>query len=184
MDFCNWFVEQKYDEKVLVGGNHDNFLQSVVSTAFAESLGVHEDCDYVYLCDSGVEYKGLKIWGSPWTHYFVGMNPSCMAFTCQSEEELAEKWKLIPSDTDILVTHSPPAGILDATYRKYRVGSKSLRCEMLRIKPKLHVFGHIHEGYGEDAEEWGEGGKITKFVNASHMDVNYRPVNKPIRIIL
>ena len=137
-----------------------------------------------YLCDSGTEFEGLTIWGSPWTRYLEGINPSCCAFTKNTEEELAEKWRLIPSGIDILVTHSPPAGILDQTERKYRVGSTALREQLLRIKPRLHVFGHIHEAHGQDREEWGNKDGSTTYVNAAHMNQDYKPVNKPIRIEL
>jgi Icc-related predicted phosphoesterase len=119
------------------------------------------------------------------------MNPHCKAFTLDTEEKLAEKWALIPNDTDILVTHSPPYGIRDAVknYSSGKIecyGSKSLQMELfLRLNPKLTVFGHIHEGYGIEPP----GGIVERCVNASHVNAShvnehYEPVNKPIRIIL
>ena len=172
--FADWLERQDYKKKIVVAGNHDNLLQEKrIDFDPAE-----------YLCDSGTEFEGLTIWGSPWTRYFEGMNPSCCAFTKNTEEELAEKWRLIPSGIDILVTHSPPAGILDQTERKYRVGSTALREQLLRIKPRLHVFGHIHEAHGQDREEWGNKDGSTTYVNAAHMNRDYKPVNKPIRIEL
>lgn len=136
--FDYWINEQPYKKKVVIAGNHDNVL--------AENRLKFQFCEY--LCDSGTEFEGLKIWGSPWTKKFAGMNSYCMAFTCNTEEELAEKWALIPSDIDILVTHSPPYGILDSNGKEY-CGSTTLRNIILdgnKFKnKKAHIFGHIHE---------------------------------------
>ena len=129
-----------------------------------------------YLCDSGVELEGLKIWGSPWTTKFPGMNPHCMAFTVEEDEQLAEKWDLIPNDTDILITHSPRLDCLDMTIDGTSVGSNSLVDAIIRCRNlKLHVYGHVHEAYGTDRF----GG--VKFVNCSHVNERYKPVNPPIR---
>jgi Icc-related predicted phosphoesterase len=111
------------------------------------------------------------------------LNPACAAFTC-TEAELKEKWALIPEDVDILVTHSPPYGILDGTLFQENVGSISLyeRLYSEKIKPRLHVFGHVHESYGH----WPEMLDFphTQFVNASHCNQDYKAANKPIRVIL
>lgn len=179
-NFYNWLWNQNYKKIVYIAGNHDNNIEYI-------SYGCES---VVYLCDSGTQFEGLKLWGSPWTPNFKGMNPHCKAFGLDTEEELAAKWALIPDDTNILITHSPPYGILDhvekycyGNSRDYDIlscGSKTLREHVMqRIKPAVHVFGHIHE--------WG--GKIvdnvtTKFINASHVNEHYQPVNKPIRIIL
>jgi Icc-related predicted phosphoesterase len=111
------------------------------------------------------------------------MNPKCRAFTVDTDEELAEKWAMIPDDTDILVTHCPPQGARDYTRLEnekmyWGYGSPSLAQKLGKIKPKLHVFGHIHESYGRDQNS------TTIFVNASHVNERYEPVNKPIRVIL
>ncbi len=155
-----------------------------------------------YLCDSGTEFvyypilekdmsdgtvierRKFKIWGSPWTKTFPSMNPHCKSFTVDTEEELAEKWALIPDDTDILITHSPSFGNYDALKNRDgtwgpSVGSVSLWMLSLVIRPKLHVFGHIHEGYGHSVHHNG-----IYLVNASHVNERYQPVNKPIRIVL
>lgn len=171
--FCKWLNVQKYRFRVVCAGNHDNWLQ--LNPNWINCEGVH------HLCDSGTEFEGLKIWGSPWTKIFEGMNPHCMAFTVDTEEELAEKWKLIPDDVDILITHCPPYGMKDRTIDNERVGSKSLQMELFeRLRPQLIVCGHIHEDYGIEAH----GGIVNKLVNASHVNENYEPVNKPIRVEL
>ncbi len=176
--FFDWLIAQQYRCKIVIAGNHDGLLEKSVKPGnLSRMLGMKDDggLHYHYLCDSGTEFERLKIWGSPWTKTFEGMNPKCKAFTVDTEEELAEKWALIPDDIDILITHCPPYLIHD--YCGKHVGSKSL-IEIIRKRNfSLHVFGHIQEC----------GGKIKeipniKFVNASHVNERYQPVNKPISI--
>lgn len=189
--FFGWFLKLPYKKRILIGGNHDNFLTQCANTEDAKELGLWSGEEYDYLCDSGTEFEGLKIWGSPWTKKFQGMNPKCMAFTVEDDEELAEKWGKIPQDLDILVTHCPPYGIMDGVHKYISVskgptqehfGSTSLLKKTLEIKPKLHVFGHIHESYGKSEIEFPDKTRI--FVNASHVNELYDPVNEPIRIEL
>lgn len=187
LKFGIWLNEQNYKRKIVIAGNHDNMVQTT-----PRILGGMPDFVMTYLCDSGTEFGGLKIWGSPWTKTFHGMNPKCKAFTVDTEKELAEKWDLIPDDIDILITHSPPWGIHDLNAQRKRCGSMSLfRC-VNRVMPKLHVFGHIHEAYAVQeldvfaclsAKEKTNNFKTT-FANASHVNEHYEPVNKPIRVIL
>lgn len=188
IEFENWIFNQHYREKIIIAGNHDNFLQT---------MDEHRMWKYwdkipcvTYLCDSGTEFEGLKIWGSPWTRTFEGMNPHCKAFTVDTEKELAEKWLTFPIDIDILITHNPPYGILDKVASRSsrakkgeHVGSKSLAHKIghTETPPKLWVWGHIHEAYGKDLPVRGN---PCIMVNASHVNERYEPVNKPIRIIL
>jgi Icc-related predicted phosphoesterase len=194
--FNEWMIgnSRKYKKCIIIAGNHDNGL--LPGRFNVESLPRIE-----YLCDSGTEFEGYRIWGTPWTKTFEGMNPKCKAFTCDTEEELAEKWALIPDNTDILITHGPPYGILDQA-KKFNypqtntrmdcflngqfehVGSKSLDKKIGKMKdfPGVHVFGHIHEAYGQ--EEVTYNGKLHKIINCSHVNEYYEPVNKPIRVIL
>lgn len=171
-EFEDWICKQNYQEKIIIAGNHDNFLGSMDEHRmwkYWEKVGI------TYLCDSGTEFEGLKVWGSPWTKKFIGMNPHCMAFTCYTEEHLAEKWALIPQDIDILITHCPPHGCyLDQDSKGTMLGDVPLRDKVYKMNLKLHCFGHIHEGYG----------KHTNNVNASHVNERYQPVNKPVRVIL
>lgn len=203
-EFSRWFDLQQYQKKIFISGNHDNQLQNVTFPLWID--GYSE-----YLCDSGTEVlyhrildppnldkigipykrKTLKVWGSPWTRAFEGMNPHCKAFTCETEEELAEKWALIPDDIDILVTHSPPYGMHDYVMNGNKpfenVGSKTLGDRVIRLPNiKLFVCGHIHEGYGESVflTEKPNGWNECVIVNASHVNEHYKPVNKPIRVIL
>lgn len=204
--FREWLSKQNYRKRIIVAGNHDNKLELDYKFGSIPFLEIAD-----YLCDSDTEFvleypklepcfsqkdekiykrKVLKIWGSPWTKTFEGMNPQCKAFTCETEEELAEKWALIPDDIDILITHSPPYGILDEVKevtksgtKTFNVGSKSLALKIGKMEkpPKLWVWGHIHESYGEDLPVRS---KPCKMLNASIMNERYEPVNKPIRVIL
>lgn len=186
-DFGVWLENQDYKKIIFIGGNHDNFIQN---NPYRFAL-IRDDDEIEYLCDCGTEFEGLKIWGSPWSMSFEGMNPACGAFVVDTEEELAEKFALIPDDVDILVTHSPPFKVLDAVDRWNgfieHVGSIALEKVLSeRIRPKLHVYGHIHEGYGQIRpilEPFGLLG-YPIFVNASIMNEKYNPVNEPIRVIL
>ena len=177
--FLQWLAEQDYRKKVWIGGNHDN---SLVGLTFTPTR--HDAAEY--LCDSGTEFQGLKIWGSPWSLTFDGINPRCTAFT-GTEEDLKKKYDMIPDDIDILITHGPPYGIRDEvlnwhTGKAESVGSKSLMTRVQDINPKYHIFGHIHEGYGTYESE--DKYLTTKFINCSHVNELYEPVNKPVRIIL
>lgn len=171
VQFIVWLEKQEYKKKIVVAGNHDNILQKMNPLS-----------DFIYcadyLCDSATEFEELKIWGSPWTKTFPHINPRCKAFTCGAEEELAEKWKLIPKNIDILITHGPSQGVLDEV-KDRSCGSSSLIKPMIQSGCVLHIFGHIHESYGKFHNPILG---IT-YINCSHVNENYEPVNKPIRII-
>lgn len=208
-EFYLWLAEQDYDKKIVIAGNHDNFL-----VEHPNQFKLNED-GIEYLCDSGTEFtywpplhpgiegvverKTYKIWGIPWTKRFFGMNPKCMAFTYYDENWFYdEKVDKIPHDVDILITHSPPYGILDEVklegqfklseppLQMYEhVGSKSLYNWLKYVgRPRLHVFGHIHEAYGQKEVFPTYNDKMMISVNASIMNEHYEPVNKPVRVIL
>lgn len=183
----DWMFEigTKYYKKIImISGNHDNWIQK--GEFFNRDRSVWEHPIHSYLEDSGTEFEGLKIWGSPWTQWFDGINPKCTAFMLPSEKELAEKFALIPDETDILITHSPPWEVLDLVVcgdKMVSVGSKALLGALERVKPKLHVFGHIHEAGGRYILYLHEGSQII-CVNASLLNENYKMVNKPVRIKL
>ena len=169
--FYAWLCKQDYAKKVFIAGNHDGSL-------YQGDFHTSPYCDATYLQDSGTEFNGFKIWGSPWTLTFKGMNPKCKAFTVDKERELFRKWELIPDDTDILITHMPPYGFFDRTYEGIYAGSETLLDKIMDLHLKLHVFGHIHEGGGKSC------GVDAYYVNASHVNEWYNPVHNPIRIDL
>jgi len=181
LDFVGWLSKQKYEKKIWIGGNHDNFLQN---TKFIPII----DIGLEYLCDSGTEFEGFKIWGSPWTPWFKQVNPRCKAFM-KRDEELFETWGKIPHDTDILITHGPAYGILDGIPIEdgtlYHAGSHSLYNWIKYVeRPRLHIFSHIHEAYGIEEHFPTYNDKMMKSINCSHVNERYEPVNKPIRLIL
>lgn len=105
---------------------------------------------------------------TPWQPEFCNW-----AFNLPRGEKLLAKWRLIPSDTDVLVTHTPPYG------RGDRVGHMRVGCEELarevseRIQPQFHVFGHVHEGYGKSSDG------TTIYMNASSCTHDYEAINAP-----
>ncbi|HEX8396713.1 MAG TPA: metallophosphatase domain-containing protein [Pyrinomonadaceae bacterium] len=166
--FNEWFSGFPHKHKIFVAGNHDWLFET--RPKYARSLLAK---NVVYLQDSAVEILGLKIYGSPWQPRFFDW-----AFNLNRGGEMAEKWKLIPKDADILITHGPPFGILDETPRGDFAGCEELRKRVEEIRPQLHVFGHIHFGYGTE-EKFG-----VRFVNASNCDEDYLPMNLPIVVDL
>jgi len=169
----NWLHEQDYKKKIMIAGNHDTRMQN------EDYHGPQGEMKYsfVYLSDSATEFEGLKIWGSPWTSRFDGINPHCCAFTVPHDICLADKFNAIPDDTDILVTHGPSWGILDQSREGFNCGSHSLRMAVEAVKPKLHVFSHIHE-QGGNTMLLKHAGPNTICINCSVMDENYKPINK------
>lgn len=187
--FFSWLDLQKYNKKIFIGGNHDNFLKNIAPTKDPVEVGLPLNCtlDFEYLCDSGTEFEGLRIWGSPWTPWFKGVNPQCKAFM-KSDNSLCKKWELIPP-CDILITHGPAYGILDGVPLEdgsfYHCGSKSLYNWMKHgDRPAYHIFGHIHEAYGKEEHFPTYDQKMVQSINCSHVDGRYRPVNKPVRVVL
>lgn len=170
-EFLGWYSSLPHQYKIFVAGNHDWLYET--NNHFARMITAN--FNIIYLQDSFIEIDGLKIYGSPWQPRFFDW-----AFNLNRGAELAEKWKLIPNDIDILITHGPPNGILDEVERKY--WTENTGCEELikkveelsKHRLKLHLFGHIHCGYGQ-TEKFG-----VKFVNASNCDEEYNPTQPPI----
>lgn len=160
--FRQWFLSLPHKHKIFVPGNHDICFQDRLSAAI---LGF--PC---VLLDSGTTIEGVKFWGSPWQPEFCNW-----AFNLpRGGPELQEKWALIPDDTDVLITHGPPYGILDRVHGGEHVGCEHLLEAVARVQPKVHVFGHIHSDPGMFKAE------KTVFVNAATCNEKYYPVNPPI----
>lgn len=119
-----------------------------------------------YLEDSSVCIEGINFYGSPVTPFFYDW-----AFNCERGEKIKQYWDKIPENTDVLITHGPPFGILDKTTTGEIVGCEELAKAVNRIQPKVHIFGHIHEEYGMIAK--GE----TTYINASLLNERYHYVN-------
>ena len=165
-DFLTWYSELPHPHKVLIGGNHD-FLLEQNPTLFRSLL----PSNITYLENESIEIEGIKVWGSPITPWFYDW-----AFNRRRGEDIRRYWEQIPNEVDILVTHGPPYGQGDKTARGDYAGCEDLLEFVLKIKPKYHVFGHIHERYGITQNE------STTFINASCLNLQYKMVNKPICI--
>lgn len=180
--FCDWILKQDYKKIIWISGNHDNKYLDLGGCYFFLSTDKRDKSHIKYLCDSGTEFEGLKIWGLPWSLNFPNINPKCTAFTC-TEKEMEEHVAKIPLDTDIIISHSPPWGILDKTIRNKHVGSVELRNAVLNTKrfPNLKavIFSHIHECGGRIFET-----PLTKFINCSIMNERYEAVNPVMSIEL
>ena len=174
VSYFSWLKNAEYTKKVFIAGNHDNYLEQCLSTVNCISLGLWENEGFIYLCDSGIQFEDLKIWGSPWSLTFPGINPRCSAFT-GTEDNMKRHFDFIPDDIDILITHCAPYGILDQLANGRHVGCHALRKALDRVKPRLHIFGHIHECGGKSVDL-----TVTRFINASHVDERYNPANAPI----
>jgi Icc-related predicted phosphoesterase len=149
-DFIEWFCKLDYKHKIFVAGNHDIcFEHEDMKPIYSLPANCH------YLCHSGVKIKGVKFWGVPFL---------------SSPQKLAQ----IPADTDILISHEPPYGILDTTNNSY--GCLDLLSVVLKIAPRYHLFGHVHGAYGIMKT------RTTTFVNAALTNAGYELVNKPIVI--
>ncbi len=162
-EFLHWFARLPHRHKVFIGGNHDFFLEKSPAL-FAEMIPAN--CHY--LNDSGIEIEGIRIWGSPITPFFYDW-----AFNRHRGAEIRQHWDLISPATDLLITHGPAYGMLDQTFLGAHVGCEELRQTIQTVKPRLHLFGHIHEAYGQHLA--GE----TLFVNASVVNLQYRLCNLP-----
>lgn len=165
-EFMDWLGAQPHRHKVMIAGNHD-FLAEEKADEFLSLVppGV------IYLNDSGVELEGIRIWGSPIQPWFHDW-----AFNRRRGADIAAHWALIPEGTDILITHGPPFGILDRTAHGERVGCEDLALRIEQVRPRLHVFGHIHEAYGHVQRDG------IHYVNASVLDLQYQHTQAPIML--
>ena len=164
-DFNAWLGSLPHRHKVVVPGNHEFVLK--------EPRNQGAITNAILLVDSGVEVEGLKIWGSPVTPLYGG------AFGKSRAEDRKRHWARIPEDTDILITHGPPFAILDHGPRsERREGCPQLLEAVFRAFPGVHVFGHIHHGYGTLRTS------DTLFVNASLMGEDGGLSRQPIVIDL
>jgi len=167
--FANWLGKLPHKEKIVVAGNHDKTFESGDLRCLAE--GYIKNVAH-YLIDSEVVINGVKFYGSPWQPAFCNW-----AFNLPRGERLRKVWQAVPEDTDVLITHGPPMGILDVPiYKEEHVGCADLEEELGRIKPKVHIFGHIHHSYGM-VEKDG-----TRFYNSSVVGEDYKVAN-PVHVI-
>ena len=179
--FLDWYNNLgNYDHKVFIAGNHDRLFEDEAEKIKGLLTG-YKNIDYlrdewIIVGDADPHdpnVKTAKIYGSPWQPAFYNW-----AFNLpRNGEDLREKWFWIPDNTDILVTHGPPWGHCDVTpYGNLNVGCELLRVRVDELKPKIHVFGHVHSGYGYKFHEG------THFINAAVLSERYQYSNKPITV--
>ena len=178
-EFIYWIQNlQGFSDKIFIAGNHEMSFESKPNWLYQyineENLS---QCDCVYLEDSSFTIESpefshpIKFYGSPWQPRFFDW-----AFNVD-RDKIHVYWEKIPEDVDVLISHSPPFGILDKVIgRNDFLGCESLLNHVNRIKPLIHCYGHIHSGYGIIKKN------DTLFVNASICTENYIPSHKPIII--
>lgn len=154
-DFLKWYYFQPGRNKLLVPGNHD--------TAFylnkEKAIELCRKYNVIPLIEESCEIEGITLYGSPY-NYITNKIPN----------EYHSR-NLPQCRYDILITHAPPLGILDYSPGKMRnKGSLSWRTYVTNYKPKLHIFGHIHECYGS----------VDVFHNVSICGFNYTTLEKKI----
>jgi len=161
-DFNNWLGELPHPHKIVVPGNHEFFLEADPSRRSLLS-------NAMVLVNEAIEIEGLRIWGSPVTPLYGG------AFGMISAEDRSKLYAQIPEDTDVLVTHGPPYRILDSGPDSgFHSGCRELFDAVMRVRPKLHIFGHVHVARGIFQTH------ETTFVNAAllgmHGDLDKAPI--------
>lgn len=135
--FIDWFATLPIKHKIFVPGNHDTSIEKgLIQRDLIESRKI------TLLIDQGVEIEGIRFWGSPWTPRFG--NWAWMV----DRGTINRKWDKIPDEIDVLITHGPPYGILDATYNHHNkvelVGCSALRKRISKAPPQFMLFGHVH----------------------------------------
>jgi len=165
IEMRDWLNDLDFKHIVTIFGNHD--FTGLIKLEALRSIfqRVH------YLCNSSVVINGIKIWGSsysPMYNDWAWMKP---------DNYLKEIWSMIPLNTDIVVTHCMPYGILDQVLPKMEsVGSLTLRDRIKEVQPIIQIGGHLHESYGKYTD-----GK-TDYYNVSVLDEQYQVAN-PVTII-
>ncbi|KAA1466626.1 Metallo-dependent phosphatase [Dentipellis sp. KUC8613] len=193
----DWLAEMPHPKKIIIAGNHDlTFHKDWYQRNYYRWHKEQQDSDtildlvigeeareagIVYLDDESYEFQtrpgGRKwtVYGSPWTPDFWDW-----AFNYKRGKESEEHVAKIPPKTDILLTHGPPYTVLDENLDGVSVGCEALLARLPAVKPRLHVFGHIHEGHGVQVGEWvtdenSEGDpECTVFVNAANWPAGRR----------
>lgn len=178
IDFLYWYDSiPGYDKKVFIAGNHDRMFENHPEdvkewlSKFPNIIYLQDEAYEIYDLETD---KSIKLYGSPWQPWFYDW-----AFNVERNSlKLSGKWEAIPDDTDILITHGPAWGSVDTVEGR---PWDNLGCELLaeriqRFRPKIHVCGHIHSGYGIETID------NIHYINASVLDERYEYTQKPWNI--
>lgn len=155
--FAPWVAHLSVGRVVVCWGNHD-FVGELPERE-VPPLGVE------IVTDREIDVAGVRLYATPWTFTM----PDVWAFDIPPTK-LERYMQAIPDGVDILVTHGPPLGVLDRVVSGERVGSHALADAVARVRPKLHVFGHIHEARGRERTSY----------NVAFVDERYRPYPLPL----
>ena len=162
-EFNAYLADVDFKHKIIIAGNHDFCFQETPKQARQLISNAY------YLEDEALILDHLKFYGSPWQPFFFNW-----AFNLERGAEINAKWQMIDVDTDVLITHGPAFGFGDKVCSGQQVGCEDLLDKILDIKPRYHVFGHIHENPGM----WNN--QDTIFINASICNADYQAKNKVI----
>lgn len=155
-----------HKHKIIIPGNHDltlDFWHEKFHKDAKKWLKL-DDRSHL-LINSCIELEGLNFVGS-------SMIPKIGNWAFGYSELKKQHFYNHIDNVDILITHSPPKGIMD----EEGYGCPVLLDFVNRVKPKIHCFGHCHEGYGKLQIN------DTLFINAASMNRGYKLANKPIVI--
>lgn len=175
-EFCKWFNDVPgYTHKLFIAGNHDWGFQDN-SIKVAEIVKFYKNITYLQdeLYVMGDDYStAIKIYGSPWQPEFYNW-----AFNLpKGGWELQQKWDDITEDADIVITHGPAYGYVDMVIGRYEhLGCELLDARLKKIKPSIHVCGHIHSGHGYTSNE------NTHYINASVLNEQYEFSYVPVTV--
>jgi predicted phosphodiesterase len=173
-DFFNWYnsVVNNYDTKIFISGNHDRIMQNE-SELMKGLLTGYKTIDYLEddWINIGENDDVVRVYGSPWQPEFYNWAYNLP----RNGEELKARWDAIPDNTDILVTHGPAWGFVDDVEgrRGTHLGCELLAERIKGIRPKIHVCGHIHSGYGHYFDGH------THYFNASALNERYEYAHLP-----
>ena len=188
-DFNEWVGTVPCPVRLCIAGNHDWAMTRFkhdqfnhYGSVFSRDRQAELTSNFTYLCDSGITIEGIKFWGSPVTPQFCDW-----AFMLDGDSNRAHHWKRIPDDTNVLITHGPARGILDANVRGELCGDEQLRQRAGQLAGlKLHCSGHIHESYNSkdvvNIADYAHSGNSYYAVNCSILDEHYSIKNKPVVI--
>lgn len=174
--FLNWFSMQKHAHKIIVPGNHEVGIcpRKARPSAEATMQLIKSYTDINFLVDQSMLIDGIKFYGTPWcngSRIIMGR----WGFFEPNEDKRRTAFSKIDGDTDVLISHAPPLGILD-TARGMNLGCEALLRRVQEIRPLVHVFGHIHESYGLFLSDY------TQFYNCANMDGNHK-ISNPVHVI-
>lgn len=176
-DFAEWMEDLPHPHKLVTAGNHDRPVEENehVARKVFEAHGIQ------LLIGETIDIDGVSFFGSPYTPTFLNWH-----YMRDRGEQIRAEWEAIPSNVDVVITHGPAYGHGDLA-RPWKgapprhVGCFELLNRLRTVRPKVHVFGHIHEGYGVTISEEVPG---TTFLNASICTEAYQPENSPHQFLL